>query len=67
MYKLYVRPHLDYGDIIYHTDAELSLDFTKKLEATQYSAAFAVSGATSKCKLYEELRGKLQSKENSRF
>ena len=59
MYKLYVRPHLDYGDIIYHkVDPELSLDFTKKLEVTQYSAALAVSGAwrgTSKCKLYEEL------------
>ena len=59
MYKLYVRPHLDYDDIIYHkVDSELSLDFTKKLEATQYSAALAVSGAwrgTSKSKLYEEL------------
>ena len=59
MYKLYVRPPLDFGDIIYHkVDPELSLDFTKKLEATQYSAALAVSGAwrgTSKCKLYEEL------------
>ena len=60
MYELYVRPHLDYGDIIHHkVDPELSLDFTKKLEATQYFAAIAVSGAwrgTSKCKLYEELR-----------
>ena len=59
MYKLYVRPHLNYGDIIYHkVDPELSLDFTKKLEATQYSAALAVSSAwrgTSKCKLYEKL------------
>ena len=59
MYKLYVRPHLDYGDIIYHKyDPELNLDFTKKLEATQYSAALAVSGAwcgTNKYKLYEEL------------
>ena len=46
MYKLYVRPHLDYGDIIYHkVDPELSLDFTKKLEATQYSVELAVSGA----------------------
>ena len=43
MYKLYVRPHLDYGDIIYHKhDPDLKLDFTKKLESTQYSAAFAV-------------------------
>ena len=59
MYKLYTRPHLDYGDIIYHkVDPELSLDFTKKLEATQCFAALAVSGAwrgTNKCKLYEEL------------
>ena len=59
MYKLYVRPHLDYGNIIYHKyDPELNLDFTKKLEATQYSAALAVSGAwrgTNKYKLYEEL------------
>ena len=59
MYKLYIRPHLDYGDIIYHKyDPELNLDFTKKLEATQYSAALAVSGAwsgTNKYKLYEEL------------
>ena len=59
MYKLHVRPHLDYGDIIYHkVDPELSPDFTKKLEATQYSAALAVRVAwrgTSKCKLYVEL------------
>ena len=46
MYKLYVRPHLDYGDIIYHKhDPDLKLDFTKKLESTQYSAALAVSRA----------------------
>ena len=59
MYKLYVRPHLDYGDIIYHKfDPELTLEFTKKLETVQYSAALAVSGGwrgTNKCKLYEEL------------
>ena len=59
MYKLYVRPHLDYGDIIYHKyDPELNLDFTKKLEPTRYSTALAVSGAwrgTDKYKLYEEL------------
>ena len=46
IYKLYVRPHLDYGDIIYHKhDPELRLDFTKRLEQTQYSAALAVTGA----------------------
>ena len=59
MYKLYLRRHLDYGDITCHkVDPELSLDFTKKFEATQYFAALAVSGAwrrTIKGKLYEEL------------
>ena len=36
MCKLYVRQHLDYGDIIYHKhDSDLKLDFTKKLESTQ--------------------------------
>ncbi len=35
-YKLYVRPHLDYGDIIYHKyDPEMRLSFTKKLNQTQ--------------------------------
>ena len=30
IYKLYVRPHLDNGDIIYHKyDPECKLDFTK--------------------------------------
>ena len=59
MYILYLRLHLDYGDIIYHKfDPELTLEFTKKLETVQYSAALAVSGAwrgTNKCELYEEL------------
>ena len=58
-YKLYVRLHLDYGNIIYHNfDSELTLEFTKKLETVQYTAALAVSGAwrgTGKSKLYEEL------------
>ena len=59
IYKLYVRPHFDYGDIIYHKyDPEFKLDFTKKLESTQYSAALAVTGAwrgTNTDRLYEEL------------
>ena len=45
IYKLCVRPHLDYGNIIYHKyDPEFKLDFTKKLESTQYSAALAMTG-----------------------
>ena len=49
MYKLYIRLHLDYGDINYRKyDSELNLNFTKKLEATQYTAALAVSGTELK-------------------
>ena len=59
LYKLYVRPHLDYGDIIYHrNDPDFRLDFTNKVEAVQYSAAIPVNGAwrgTNRQKLYEEL------------
>ena len=45
IYKLYVRPHLDYGDIIYHKfDPEFTLEFTRKLESTQYTTGLAVSG-----------------------
>ena len=46
MYKLHVRPHSWlYGNIIYHkVDPELSLDFTEKLEATQYSEVMPCEG-----------------------
>ena len=55
MYKLYVRPHLHYGDVIYHNQ---NLHLICKLESTQYDAALAVSGAwrgTSNDKVLEEL------------
>ena len=59
IYKLYVRRHLDYGDILYHKhDPEFTLDMTKRLERIQNSAALAVSGAwrgTNNDRLYEEL------------
>ena len=66
IYKMYIRPHLDYCDIIYHTpvisnqfDSSLTLNYQMNvLERTQYQAALAVSGAwkgTNKDKIYEEL------------
>ena len=59
VYKLYVRPHLDYGDVIYHRDdPEMNSSLTKRLESIQYSAALAVAGAwkgTSYDKLLDEL------------
>ncbi len=46
VYKLYVRPHLDYGGIIYHkNDPNRTLEFTNKLERIQYTAVPAVTGA----------------------
>ena len=66
MYKLYVRPHLDYGDVIYHFPqnvCEFSQNVTltnsmEKLKLMQYSAALAATSAwmgTSCQKLYDEL------------
>ena len=59
IYKLHVRPHLDYGDIIYHKfDPEMRLTFTQRLEQTQYLAALAVTGTwrgTNRQRLCNEL------------
>ena len=66
LYKLYVRPHLDYGDVIYHIPAK-ACEFSQyiilpsmmeKLESVWYSAALAITGTwreTSREKLYTEL------------
>ena len=66
LYKLYVRPHLDYGDVIYHIPAKICefsqntrlSNLMEKIEYVQYSAALAITGAwrgTSRQKLYAEL------------
>ena len=66
LYKLYVRPHLDYGDVIYHIPAKVCefsqniilSNLMEKLESVQCSAALAVTGTwrgTSREKLYTEL------------
>ena len=56
IYKSFIRPHLDYGDIIY--DQAYNASFHQKLDSIQYNAALAITGAirgTSKEKLYNEL------------
>ena len=56
IYKMFVCPHLDYGDIIY--DRPNNENFKSKLESIQYNAALAITGAirgTSREKLYTEL------------
>lgn len=67
IYKLYVRPHLDYGDVLYHTanpnkneTFELSPQAAslRKVEEVQYKAAKIITGAwqgTSMEKLYKIL------------
>lgn len=42
-YKVYVRPHLDYGDIIF--DEAYNASFHRKLESIQYNASLAITGA----------------------
>ena len=56
IYKAFVRPYLDYGDILY--DQAYNMSFHHKLESIQYNACLAITGAirgTSKEKLYQEL------------
>ena len=56
IYKSFVRPHLDYSDIVY--DQPKNQSFSKKIEAVQYNVALAITNAikgTSRTKLYKEL------------
>ena len=56
LYKCFIRPHLDYGDIIY--DQPFNNSFQNKIESIQYNACLAITSAirgTSKERLYEEL------------
>ena len=67
IYKMYIRPHLDYGDMVYDTgevvrDTIFPLNnssiLLKRVESIQYEAARIVSGAwnkTCRVKLYENL------------
>ena len=64
LYELYVRPHLEYGDVVYHIPQKeentscLENNFMEKLESVQYTAALAVTGtwrSTSRERLYNEL------------
>ena len=56
VYKSFVRPHLDYGDIIYDNPENETL--INKLEKVQYQACLAITGAfqgTSRESLYRKL------------
>ena len=56
LYKVFVCPHLDYGNILY--DQAHNALFHQKLEFLQYNACLAITGAicgSSKEKLYQEI------------
>ncbi len=69
IYKSFVRPHLDYCDVIYHKPTDnysryvdnisiSNMHFVSKIESVQYNAALAISGCirgTSREKIYNEL------------
>lgn len=66
IYKTFVRPHLDYGDIIY--DRPGNFTFIQRVESVQYNACLAITGCfrgTSRDKLYSELG--LESLADRRF
>ena len=57
IYKSFVRPHIDYGDITY--DQHNNDSFCDMIEGVQYNAALAITGAikgTSQLKLYKKTR-----------
>ena len=56
IFKSFIRPHLDYGDIIY--DRAYNTSFHQNIESVLYNAALAITDAvrgTSREKLYQEL------------
>ena len=56
IYKAFVRPHLDYADVLY--DQAFNNSFHAKMESIQYNACLAITGAirgTSREKIYQEL------------
>ena len=56
IYKAFIRPHLDYGDVLY--DQAFNNSFHAKMESIQYNACLAITGAirgTSREKIYQEL------------
>ena len=66
IYKSFIRPHLDYADIIYDQPHNQSL--SDRIESVQYNAALAITGAirgTSRERLYQELG--LESLSNRRW
>ena len=68
IYKLFIRPHLDYGDVIYDQPSNNGL--SEKIESIQYNSALAVTSAirgTSRVKSREYLDLRLESLKDRRW
>ena len=68
IYKSFVTPHLDCGDVIYDHDQPNNSSLSYKIESAQYNAVLSITGTirgTSKEKLYQELG--LESSWNRRW
>ena len=62
IYKLFIRPHLDCGDVVY--DQPSNDVFSNKHRTVQYNAALAITGAikgTPREKLYSRIRVRISS------
>ena len=62
IYEVFVRPHLDYGDI--PNDKAFNLSFHQKPESIQYRACLRITGATPGTfikKIYQGLTGAIRS------
>ena len=56
IYKSFIRPHLDYGDMIY--DQTFNMSFQQKIETIQYNAALVITSpikGSSRETLYQKL------------
>ena len=56
IYKSFIRPYLDYGDILY--DKAFNESFHQKIESIQYNASLEITGAirgSSREKIYQEV------------
>ena len=56
IYKAFVRPYIDYGDVLY--GQAFNNSFHAKIESVQYNACLTITGAiwgTSREKIYQEL------------
>ena len=57
IFKSFIRPHLDYGDIIY--DRAYNTSFHQNIESIQYNAALAITGAVRRTSREELSRVRL--------